>query len=248
MKRWIAIGDSFTYLNDHPNETGGRITKGYLDRILEQVPDLELFNMGINGSTTMLWLAVNIPKADLYTVILGTNDWRQLVPIGTVDDMREAVPGTILGNLGVLIKRMRTASPCARIIVCTPVERGDFVYINDPNNNAHNSALPEENGVYLREIAAAIREACQALDIECVDLHEESGFTVENVVRFKHVKTPDGYRDLPWPDYAEYPFDPADEYPYPAEAIGLTYDGLHPSDEGNQRIADLLAERILEQK
>jgi hypothetical protein len=27
---WIAIGDSITYLNDHPDETGYRVTKGYL--------------------------------------------------------------------------------------------------------------------------------------------------------------------------------------------------------------------------
>lgn len=26
---WVAIGDSITYLNDHPKETGNRITKGY---------------------------------------------------------------------------------------------------------------------------------------------------------------------------------------------------------------------------
>ena len=243
-KRWIAIGDSFTYLNDHPDETGGRVTKGYLDRVMEQVPDLDLINIGINGSTTMSWLAVNIPKGDLYTIMLGTNDWRQLVPIGQTEDMEQAVPGTILGNLGVFLKRIYKQNPGARVIICTPVERGDFVYINDANNNAHNSSLPEENGVYLKEIASAIRGACDTLGLECVDLHEESGFSVENVVRFKHVKTPEGYQDLPWPAYADYPFDPADEYPYPKEACGLTYDGLHPSDEGNQVIADLLAARI----
>ena len=26
--RWCAIGDSFTYLNDHPEETGYRVTEG----------------------------------------------------------------------------------------------------------------------------------------------------------------------------------------------------------------------------
>jgi lysophospholipase L1-like esterase len=38
------------------------------------------------------------------------------------------------------------------------------------------------------------------------------------------------------------PFNPkTDEYPYPPEAIKLTYDGLHPSDKGNEIIAKSVA-------
>ena len=37
-----------------------------------------------------------------------------------------------------------------------------------------------------------------------------------------------------------------DLYPYPAEAVGMTFDGLHPSDEGNEAIAQLLAEKLRE--
>ena len=244
MRRWIAIGDSFTYLNDHAEEGGFRFTKGYLDRVLEQVPDLELINIGINGSTTALWPAVNLPAGDLYTILLGTNDWHQGLPVGTPEDFAAASGVTILGNLGIIVSRIRRKTPEARIIILTPVERGDFVYINDPHNNALNSTHPE-NGVYLWEVAAAIRDCCRLNGIECVDLHEKSGFTIENVVRFKRVKTPEGYQDLPWPDYARYAFDPEDAYPYPPEAAGMTYDGLHPSDEGNRIIADLLAAQIL---
>ena len=35
MITWCAIGDSFTYLNDHLDETCYRLKKGYLTRILE---------------------------------------------------------------------------------------------------------------------------------------------------------------------------------------------------------------------
>ena len=35
-----------------------------------------------------------------------------------------------------------------------------------------------------------------------------------------------------------------DEYPYPPEAADFTYDGLHPSDKGNEVIASLLAARL----
>ncbi len=30
---WVAIGDSITYLNEHTNETGNRLTKGYMTRV-----------------------------------------------------------------------------------------------------------------------------------------------------------------------------------------------------------------------
>lgn len=65
------------------------------------------------------------------------------------------------------------------------------------------------------------------------------------MVRFKRVKTPGGYRNLPYPEYTKYPvcFD-EDEYPYPPEAADFTYDGLHPSDKGNEVIASLLAARL----
>jgi hypothetical protein len=31
---WVAIGDSITYLNNHLDETGHRVTKGYLSRVV----------------------------------------------------------------------------------------------------------------------------------------------------------------------------------------------------------------------
>ena len=33
MLNWCAIGDSLTYLNDHLDETGHYVTRGYLSRI-----------------------------------------------------------------------------------------------------------------------------------------------------------------------------------------------------------------------
>src|ERR1700722_15012703 len=35
---WVAIGDSITYLNDHLDETGHRLTKGYLTDVVERLP------------------------------------------------------------------------------------------------------------------------------------------------------------------------------------------------------------------
>ena len=52
---WVAIGDSITYLNDHQDETGNRITKGYMTRVIEKMPTIEYVNKGYNG-----WTATNI--------------------------------------------------------------------------------------------------------------------------------------------------------------------------------------------
>ena len=244
--RWCAIGDSFTYLDNHLNETGHRVTKGYLSRIKEKIPELCLNNIGINGSTFTDWIQQPIPEADLYTVLLGTNDWHRGIPMGSEDSFRGRESGTILGHLGILLDHIRAAAPEAAIIVGNPVERADFVYIGDPENNAQGSYEPE-NGLRLSELSAAILNCCALEQVPAVNCHDLSGFTQENVIRFKRVRKGDGIRDLPYPDYVGIPFSPGeDPYPYPPEAVWMTYDGLHPSDEGCEILADLFARKIRE--
>ena len=246
--QWCAVGDSFTYLNDHLDETCFRLHKGYLTRILEKLAEypIRLNNIGINGSTFQDWTAVPIPKADLYTVLLGTNDWHRPFPKGDGNDLRNRTPGTILGNLGILLDHIRQASPRAVIVAGNPVERADFVYLLDPENNAPGS-YRMENGLWLKDLSAEILEAYRAEGVHAVDLWGESGFTQETLIRFKRVKRGGRYQDLPYPEYVGVPFHPGvDVYPYPEEAAALTYDGLHPSDEGAEILAGLFAGKIRE--
>ena len=244
--RWCAIGDSFTYLNDHLDETGYRLHRGYLSRILDKLPEypLELINVGINGSSFRDWITQSIPEADIYTVLLGTNDWHQGRPVGSETDLKKRNAGTILGCLGILTDRIRSVSPDAPVIGANPVERADFVYLLDPFNHARGSYAPE-NGVLLKDLSRDILSAYKTLGAEPLDLWGLSGFTQNKLVRFKRVLRNGVYEDLPYPDYIDIPFDPrTDEYPYPPEAVFLTYDGLHPSDEGSEILAKLFAERF----
>src|SRR2546426_460931 len=87
---WVAIGDSITYLNEHPNETGNRITKGYMTRVVEKLPNIRYINQGHNG-----WTAggiadaiekLGLTKADVYSIFLGTNDWWHSRPLGSLAD------------------------------------------------------------------------------------------------------------------------------------------------------------------
>jgi hypothetical protein len=49
---WTAIGDSITYLNEHPDETANRITKGYMTLVTEKLPYIHYINPGHNGWTS----------------------------------------------------------------------------------------------------------------------------------------------------------------------------------------------------
>jgi len=76
-----------------------------------------------------------------------------------------------------------------------------------------------------------------------VDLYHKSGITQENMVKFKRLKDPSTglYKNFTYPEFKNISFDPvSDEYPYPPEAIDMTYDGLHPSDKGYRAIASLI--------
>ncbi|MBK6817852.1 MAG: SGNH/GDSL hydrolase family protein [Saprospiraceae bacterium] len=129
---WIAIGDSITYLNEHPDEAGNRITKGYMTRVVEKIPDIEYINQGHNGWTSG-GIAdkieeLGLVRADVYSVFL----------------------------------------------------------LKDPSTGL--------------------------------------------------------YKNFRYPSFIDIPFDTTlDEYPYPVDAIGMTYDGLHPSDKGYEVIAKSLA-------
>ncbi|QRQ99520.1 SGNH/GDSL hydrolase family protein [Dyadobacter sandarakinus] len=247
---WVAIGDSITYLNDHQDETGNRVTEGYLTRITRQHPNVQYINQGHNG-----WTSVNIAtridsiglvQADVYTVFLGTNDWWQGKTLGTIRDFEENTgTGTVHGSFRIILDKLKTLNKKAQVILITPMQRGDFVYINNFRNNAFGSYKPK-NGRTLEEFVNAVVEIGRHEKLGIVDLYHDSGITQDNMVNFKRLRQPGtgSYENYRYPGYIDVPFDPEkDEYPYPADAVNMTYDGLHPSDKGYEVIARMLAEK-----
>ena len=247
-KTWVAIGDSITYLNDHQEQTGNRVTKGYLTRVTEELPDLKYINQGHNG-----WTAggiankiedLGLVRADVYSVFLGTNDWWQGRPIGTLADYRNNTGNnTFYGSYRIIIDKIRSLNPKAPIILMTPMQRVDFVYINNPKNNAYGS-YKDKNGQLLAAFADAIKAIGKREKLPVVDLYYKSGMTLANLVKFKRLKDPatGAYNNYSYPAFTNIPFNPeTDEYPYPPEAIDMTYDGLHPSDKGYAVISRMVA-------
>ncbi len=248
---WVAIGDSITYLNDHPDETGNRITKGYMTRVVEKLPNISFTNQGHNGWTSGKIAEsiekLGLEKADVYTVFLGTNDWWQGRPVGSLSDYQNNTGNnTLYGSFRIILNKLRSLNKDARIILITPMQRVDFVYINNMKNNAWGS-YKEKNGQTLAQFAEAISAIGKLENLTVVDLYHEKKMKMENLVKFKRLKDPvtNSYRNYAYPQFTDIPFNPeTDEYPYPVEAINITYDGLHPSDKGYDIIAKLLVKEM----
>lgn len=244
---WVAIGDSITYLNGHADETGNRITKGYMTRVAEKLPNIHYINQGHNGWTSG-GIANDIEKlglvkADVYSVFLGTNDWWSGRAIGQFSDYQNNTGNnTLYGSYRVIINKLRSLNNNAKIILITPLQRSDFVYIADMKNNAYGS-YKEKNRQSLAQFAEAINIIGKYEDFVVVDLYNKSGIKQDNLVKYKRLKDPQThtYKNYLYPAFIDVPFNPeTDEYPYPPGAIDMTYDGLHPSDKGNEIIANML--------
>ena len=241
---WVAVGDSITYLNDHPDETGNRITKGYLTRVTEALPYIHFINQGHNGWTSGGIAAqvekLGLVKADIYSVFLGTNDWWQGRPIGSLADyLNNTGNNTVYGSFRIIINKLRSLNTDAKIVLITPMQRTDFVYINDPKNNAWGS-YKEKNGQQLEQFAMAIDSIGQQEGFAVLDLYHKKGMDLKHLVKFKWLKDAQtgAYKRYKYPDYTTVSFQPGvDEYPYPPDAIDVTYDGLHPSDKGYKMIS-----------
>lgn len=244
---WVAIGDSITYLNDHSDETGNRITKGYLTLVTEKFPGIEVINKGYNGWTAVKiaqeFDKLDIPKADVYSVFLGTNDWWGGKPLGSLADYQNSTgTGTVNGAFREIIDNIRRLNPEAQIILITPMKRVDFVYIKNYKNNAFGS-YREKNGQELESFAEAIVAIAKKEGIHVVDLYHEKGMGHADLVKYKRLRDSKSgeYKNFKYPDFIDVPFDPEkDEYPYPEKSIDVTYDGLHPSDKGYKIISNEL--------
>ena len=244
---WVAIGDSITYLNDHPEQTGNRVKKGYMTMVTEKLPYIKFINQGHNGWTSGgIAEKINelgLVSANVYSVFLGTNDWWRGRPLGKLEDYQNNTGNnTVYGSFKIIVDKLKSLNPNAKIILITPLQRGDFVYIANSKNNAIGSYKPK-NEQNLAQFAEAIVNIAKIEDFPVIDLFNKSGITQKNMVNFKRLKDPNTgeYKNLKYPAYIDVPFNPeTDEYPYPIESINMTYDGLHPADKGNAVIAKML--------
>jgi lysophospholipase L1-like esterase len=241
---WTAIGDSITYLNEHVDETGNRISRGYMTIVTEKLPNVHYKNQGHNGWTSggiaKEFDNLNVEKSDVYSVFLGTNDWWQGRPLGSINDYKNNTGNeTVNGSFRIIVDKLRALNANARIIMITPMQRVDFVSLGNMKNNAWGS-YKKKNGQTLEQFAKAIDSISEYENFDLIDLYHTKRLDHKHLVKYKRMRVPgtNNYRNYSYPDFIGIPFDPeADEYPYPEDAIDMTYDGLHPSDKGYAIIA-----------
>ncbi|MCC8424643.1 SGNH/GDSL hydrolase family protein [Mucilaginibacter sp. UR6-11] len=245
--KWMAIGDSITYLNDKPELTRNRITKGYMSRVVDELPYIHFANHSFGGLTAKN-IADNInnlglEKADFYSVFLGTNDWWTSLPIGTFADYQNDTGNqTAYGSYRTIVNKIRSLNSDAVIIFITPFQRTDYVDINNSASIIYGS-YKAKNGHFLSEYADVMKTIAKAENFKLVDLYYKSGVTPKNAVKYRRLRDPKtgGYKNYKYPEYIGMPFNPAtDDYPYPVDAMNYTYDGLHPTDKGHALIAKML--------
>lgn len=248
---WTAIGDSFTYLNDHLEESQNRVEKGWITRTSELVPGLTYINQGQNYLTSVEIAYkiddLGLKSSDIYTLFLGTNDWWLGVKPGTLDDYKNNTGiATLNGAFRVIIDKLRSLNPNAHIILLTPMQRGDFVYLLNHNFSSWGSYKDQE-GQSLESFVNAVKAIGKADNFEVVDLYSEPRLGIAQAVKYKYLRDPQTheYKEYTYPDYTKIPFVVGDVYPYPVNAIDVTYDGIHPSDKGCAIIAELLAKVIM---
>lgn len=174
---------------------------------------------------------------------MGTNDWWQGRRLGTLTDYKNNTGNsTVYGSFRIIIDKIRSLNSTSKIILITPMQRTDFVYMNDMKNNAYGS-YKEKAGQTLAQFAQAIDFIGKFEHFDVIALYNKSGITLKNMVKYKRLKDPQtgAYKNYSYPSYIGSPFNPeTDEYPYPDDAIDMTYDGLHPSDKGYAIIANML--------
>ena len=257
---WLAIGDSFTQINDIQSSS---FTKGYMTRTVEKIPQLSYKNMGHSGLTfgsTQNNTTYPLEKVDVYTVLFGTNDWDQDINLGTISDFQaKAYNGTILGDFGGLIERLLQidADAIKKLIVMTPTERGFYsrslsISFDGSTNNKesyHSSETPNKIGLYLSDIAKGIVQCCEQAKIRYVDLNTKSYISAKNAVHGGYVYKDSAKTEQVFvsnPDYLQYVKDNETLAirMYQQDCIYTTYDGLHPSDLGFEIISRLLAEEM----
>lgn len=113
----------------------------------------------------------------LITVLGGTNDWAQNVPIGAVDS---ADPLTFSGALNTMIQKLCARFPDKRIVLMTTPYGELPARVADGTNNWVN-AWTNNLGLTTRDYAEAMRVSCKRWGIPYADVARDAGWNTVNI-------------------------------------------------------------------
>lgn len=172
-KTWATLGDSIT--------AGGLWQPGAVTSL-----GLRWSNFGIGGTKVSGSVGdanamcqdtrINaIPTTqDLVTVMGGTNDWAQNVPLGAVDS---ADPLTFYGALNTMVTKLMARFPAKRVVLFTTPYGEIYDYVPRGWSNAYTNT----QGLTPRDYAEAVRTACKRWGLPCVDVQANAGWNTLNI-------------------------------------------------------------------
>jgi hypothetical protein len=145
--------------------------------VLKYIP-MVFFNRGVGGTLLSsdapnqmanLTRLQNIPTCDILELNGGMNDWRNNIPIGSLND---TVPGTLLGGLYTIIKYVSENRPMTRLYVKT------INFARLPSTGFKNAG-----GFTTQDYSDAMVTLCKKYNIPVIDL-SKLGFNEYNYKNF----------------------------------------------------------------
>ena len=172
--RWCSLGTSITWYNSNVGFAGGRFTKGYQTRVLEQIKFKGgLVNKGVNGGVVASAIGA-VEPADLYTIEHGINDWGHSTKPGTLTDyVKNTKNGTFAANYRQVIDKIRATNPNAKIILCTPRKGYGF------NGYLPATADLAKNGIYLKDYVRVVNQIARKEGFVVADFFSTCGESAE---------------------------------------------------------------------
>lgn len=175
---WCTIGDSITWIDANSQV-------GYQRAVKKAFKFSNYYNEGQNGwkmlqyADALIDSSKVLPKADIYTIAYGINDFAYGNPVGTLEDFRNKTgSATYAGALRVIIDKIYETNQDALIFIMTPRKACKF-----------NNYLPDEwygihKGVYLTQYVDILKECASWFSLPVIDifsLSQANEVTLENL-------------------------------------------------------------------
>lgn len=109
---------------------------------------------------------------DLVSVMGGTNDWAQSVPMGAEDSTD---PLTFNGALNTMVTKLMTRFPDKRVILCTTP------YGEMPGRAGWSNGWTNTQGLTTRDYAEAVRKCCKRWSLPIIDVNTDAGWNTLNI-------------------------------------------------------------------
>ncbi|MCU6322377.1 SGNH/GDSL hydrolase family protein [Enterobacter quasiroggenkampii] len=173
-KKVLWLGDSITH------------SGFYIPFVLKETGLTTLANYGVPGQGVRTMAdrltTETITDADLISVFGGTNDYGGNRPLGTLGDSRgdydESKGKSFYYDVFYVLNTIFTLKPDARVVVSTPLKRGNVA--------GQAVVYPAANGIGVRleEYVQAIKDVCSLFSVPVCDLFNESGVNLYNLSVF----------------------------------------------------------------